>query len=420
MNFEDKISKLNEFYFFREFTYSKNKFRKNNGQEVEVADNIICLDNIFIIFQIKKRNLVNKPTSTNEDSWFEKKVQKKATKQIRDTIQYLSDYDEVILNNERGDAFNIATDTITSVQKVVLYFATELLSNDKRRIKYHKSKTAGIIHMLSIESYEKVVKTLLTPAEVFEYLEFREHVIIQHLENTESVSEESLLGQYIIADFESIPDEKFSGVLSNLKSEIEAWDMTGIIHLFSKRITHTVSETDYYYILREIAKLMRHELKIFKERFKLSMESSKVNKFELPYRFAIPRLNLGFVLIPLCKDQRSIRKNGLTNFTLGHKYDQKLRKCIGATFLYEKDGWFSVEWCFTDGPWEANSEMEEMLKTNFPFLPYIADQIRSWFEGHLTRFPAGRRCFCSFGLPYKLERLNLPQSFIYISSNRRR
>jgi hypothetical protein len=367
MKFENYISKFNEFYFFREFTYSKNKFRKNNGQEVEVADNIIFLDNIFIVFQIKERNAGQKPASNNDDNWFENKVRKKATKQIRDTIQYLKEYDEIILNNERGDAFNIGTGTITSVQKVVLYSSTEFLSNDKRRIKYHKSKTAGIIHMLSIESYEKIVKTLLTPAEVFEYLEFREHVIIQHLENTKSVSEESLLGQYIIADFESIPNEKFSGVLSNLKSEIEAWDMTGIIHLFPKRITHTVSGTDYYYILREIAKLMRHELKIFKERFKLSMESSKANKFELPYRFAIPRLNLGFVLIPLCKDQRSNRKNGLTNLTLGHKYDQKLRKCIGATFLHEKDGWFSVEWCFIDGPWEANSEMEEMLKNNFPF-----------------------------------------------------
>lgn len=367
MNFENYISKFNEFYFFREFTYSKNKFRKNNGQEVEIADNIILLDNIFIVFQMKERSTGHKRASNNDDNWFENKVLKKATKQIRDTIQYLKEYDEIILNNERGDAFNIGTGTITSVQKIVLYASNEFLSNDKRRIKYHKSKSAGIIHILSIESYEKILKTLLTPAEVFEYLQFREHVIIQHLENTESVSEESLLGQYMIADFESIPNEKFSEVLSNLKSEIEALDMTGIIHLFPKRLTHTVSETDYYYILREIAKLMRHELKIFKERFKLSMESAKANKFELPYRFAIPRLNLGFVLIPLCKDQRSNRKNGLTNLTLGHKYDQKLIKCIGATFLYEKDGWFSVEWCFIDGPWEANSEMEEMLKNSFPF-----------------------------------------------------
>ena len=367
MKFEDKISKLNEFYFFREFTYSKNKFRTNNGQEVEVADNIVYLDDIFIVFQIKERTLVKETTPIKEDNWFENKVQKKATKQIRDTIQYLNDYDEIILNNERGDAFNIATDTITSAQKVVLYSATDLLSNNKKRIKYHKSKTAGIIHMLSFESYETIIKTLLTPAEVFEYLEFREQIIIKYLENTNSVSEESLLGQYIVADFGSTPNRKFSDVLLTLKPEIETWDMTGIIYLFPKRITHTASRTDYYYILREIAKLMRHELKIFKERFRLSMESSKANKFEMPYRFAIPRLNLGFVLIPLCDDQHSNRKNGLTNLTLGHKYDQKLERCIGLTFLHEKDGWFSVEWCFIDGPWEQDSEMDELLKNNFPF-----------------------------------------------------
>jgi hypothetical protein len=62
MNIEDQISELNEFYFFREFTYSENKFIKNDGQEVEIADNIVFLDNIFIIYQIKTRKLIEKAT----------------------------------------------------------------------------------------------------------------------------------------------------------------------------------------------------------------------------------------------------------------------------------------------------------------------------------------------------------------------
>jgi len=53
--------------------------------------------------------------------------------------------------------------------------------------------------------------------------------------------------------------------------------------------------------------------------------------------------------------------------TLGHKYDQKLTKCIGASFFYEKDGWYSIEWCFIEFDWEHDLEMEEMLKNNFPF-----------------------------------------------------
>jgi hypothetical protein len=41
MKFEDKIAELQELYFFREFTYSNNKFRKKDCQEVEIADSII-------------------------------------------------------------------------------------------------------------------------------------------------------------------------------------------------------------------------------------------------------------------------------------------------------------------------------------------------------------------------------------------
>lgn len=40
MSFEEDIAKLNEFYFFREFTFSENTFRKSPTEEVELADNM--------------------------------------------------------------------------------------------------------------------------------------------------------------------------------------------------------------------------------------------------------------------------------------------------------------------------------------------------------------------------------------------
>ena len=112
---------------------------------------------------------------------------------------------------------------------------------------------------------------------------------------------------------------------------------------------------------------MRNELQCIKERYILSIESSKKNLKDLPYRIAIPRLDLGFVFIPICWNERALRKNGLTNFTLGHKYEQKLRKCIGATFLYEMDGTFSIEWCYINIPWEKDHGMEKMLQESYPF-----------------------------------------------------
>ncbi len=231
------------------------------------------------------------------------------------TIQYLNDYDEIFLSNRRGDSFNVATGDIKTAQKLVIYVATDLLPKNKRKIKYHKSKAAGIIHVLSSENYMKIIKTLITPSEVFEYLEFRERLIQNHGVMVNTVSEESMLGQYIVNDFKACPNEKFHNNLINLKTKYETWDILNIIHLFPKRVTHSASKTDYYYILREIARLMRNDLKLFKERFILSMDSSKANKPDLPYRFANPDLDLGFVFIPLCKDQTLNRKKGLINLT---------------------------------------------------------------------------------------------------------
>lgn len=367
MNIENQISELNEFYFFKEFTYSDNKFVNSDGQEVEVADNIIFLDDIFIVYQIKTREQIKKTSVQSELMWFEKKVIRKATKQIRDTISYLEDYDEIVLKNNRDDSFNIATADINSIQKIIVYKDSGFLPEHKKKIKFHESRSAGIIHIFSEESYKKIISILITPAEVFEYFIFREKVITKYPHESALVSEDSLIGHYIIGDIEKPPAQKHFDLIQKLEKNYASWNILSIIHLFPERVTRSVSQTDYYYILREVGKLMRNELKLFKERFMLSIESSKKNEPDLPYRFAIPRSDLGFVFIPLCQNQISNRKMGLTNLTLGHKYDQKLRKCIGASFIYESDGWFSIEWCFMEFEWEYDAELEKMLETNFPF-----------------------------------------------------
>jgi hypothetical protein len=46
MNLEEEISKLNEFYFFKEFTYSSTLFKREDGQEVEVAYNVLMIDDL--------------------------------------------------------------------------------------------------------------------------------------------------------------------------------------------------------------------------------------------------------------------------------------------------------------------------------------------------------------------------------------
>ena len=89
MSFESKISSFNEFFFFKEFTCSKTTFRPKPTDEVELADNVISLGENLFIYQIKEREEVEDASPQTEAKWFESKVLKLATRQIRDTLTYL-------------------------------------------------------------------------------------------------------------------------------------------------------------------------------------------------------------------------------------------------------------------------------------------------------------------------------------------
>ncbi len=62
MSFEAELTGLNENYFFREFTFSKNTFRPAPNDEAELADNIIWIGDTLIAFQVKERIIANDTT----------------------------------------------------------------------------------------------------------------------------------------------------------------------------------------------------------------------------------------------------------------------------------------------------------------------------------------------------------------------
>ncbi|MBK9023563.1 MAG: hypothetical protein IPL69_06250 [Saprospiraceae bacterium] len=78
---ERKIIELNNNYFFEEFTFGQNKFiDHSNGQELEFADNVIWIDDFFLIFQIKERN---SEVEKNIENWFKSKIEKKQFSKLR-------------------------------------------------------------------------------------------------------------------------------------------------------------------------------------------------------------------------------------------------------------------------------------------------------------------------------------------------
>ena len=367
MTFEDDMGSLNERFFFEEFTYSTNTFRPNPSTELELADSIIWLDDMLVLFQLKEREKISKTSPDKEAKWFEKKVIGLGTRQIRDSVKYLDVHRDILLRNHRGHRFELRRDAITGMHKVICYLGNSRLPEACRRKKFHRSRAAGVIHVIAAHDYLGVVRTVLTPFELSAYLAFRQKLIEKWGDALSPVPEPALVGQYLEGDADRKPDPTFMDVLTSLEHRADEWDMSGIIKQFAERVTTDGHGTEYYAILKELAKLKRNELREFKTRFRLSMEKCRVGEFAMPYRMAIPRTNCGFVFIPLTEDAVAVRKQGLMNLTLACKYDLKVPKCVGASFCPEEGGWFSVEWCYMEHTWRYDEELERALKGNNPF-----------------------------------------------------
>ena len=143
--------------------------------------------------------------------------------------------------------------------------------------------------------------------------------------------------------------------------------MSWLIRTFEEKITFEndmAPEFGYYHIIKEIAKLQRHELIEFKKRVQLTKNASKEKKKISHWRMTVPRLNCGFIFLPLTQENIGEELLILEAFTRLHKYDQRIDKCIGVTIFWESNGWFSIKWSFLNEPWIEDLETTEFLNNN--------------------------------------------------------
>lgn len=367
MTFEQKFAALNEHFFFREFTFSETTFRPRPGHEVELADSLLWIGGAAVIFQLKERDVTDETSPEEERRWFERKVITKGTRQIRDTMTYLNTNPNINLTNHRGHEVSLRADQLRTLHKLVVYLPNQQLPSDCLHKKHHRSHMAGVIHLVSAYDYQGIIRTLLTPAELMDYLEYRATLITKWPEDTAMVPEPVIMGHYLRGDIDEKPDYSHYELLQALRHQTETWDMSGVIKVFSDRIISQGDATEYYPIISAIAELKRNELAEFKKRFTLSVEKARANEFVQPYRMAIPRTGCGFVFIPLTQELIQNRRIGLENLTVAQKHDQKLPRCLGVSFAPDTDGWYSAEWCYLDYPWEPDAELDRLLTESNPF-----------------------------------------------------
>lgn len=368
MTFEEEISSLNQAYFFKEFTYSQTTFIPQSQTELELADNLVWLEDSLIVFQVKERATQDDVIPEREERWYNRKVLGVGTRQIRDTLTYINTHDNISLSNHRGHQFDLESSSIEKIHKLVVFKPDNALSEASKNQKYYESQTAGIIHIIPTENYRGIIQTLITPAEVMEYLSYRENLINRWGEYLNTLPEQALVGHYIAGEDDERPVLEHARYLEEINQDVQTWDITGIMHLYADRIIDAGEQaTDYYKIISNLAKLDRGALRVFKERYLLSIENVNSNELVQPYRFSCPSLDLGFIFIPLTEEHIPYQQNAIVNFTTAHKYDQRLTKCIGITFQKYGDERYDVGWCYIDEPWQYDEEMEVFLEEDFPF-----------------------------------------------------
>ena len=375
---EKIISFINSNIFFKEFTFSRNEFLSSDGKlELQLADNVVWLDDILFIYQIKDRDT---EADGSEVKWFESKVQKKAVKQIKGSLNYFRKYKDITIVNEKGHCFNICEANPDNAKKIIVYTSTNALPEEKRFLKFHRSRTVGLIHLFHSEDYNGICRYLFTPSEIDEYLSFRENLYEKHEQKLNSLPEQYILGHFLETTDTEILDLDYLKNLRNLQKNESEFEISFIINLFNDRIIKIGTDNDYYFIIKEIAKLDRAELKEFRLRFKLSLEKAESQTFVRPYRMTSIRNNCGFVFIPLQIKESSVWQNALLNLTNAHKYDQKVKKCVGMIVCHNTEQkLYDINWSYIENDWTYNAELEKLLKENNPFRNVSLQKANKYF-----------------------------------------
>lgn len=361
------VAELNARVFLAEFAFDSAQIRIPGTGDVEIADHLVLLDDIGIVFQLKERMAGADASAEALRAWFGDSVRKKAVGQIQATRTMLSKFAGADLVNQRGHSVPLLSTVPDPFPGVVVFDAPG--TQGFVAPKYCMSKRAGFVHFIAASDYFGVCRLLVTPTEIADYLVFRERAVRSLHLAPRPVSESALIGQYMGGDPQAIPNERFAGALDALMADEESWDISFLTKHLGEHITFRKgekSDTSHYRILAELAKLSRSELRALKERLRRSLEAVSADEAVKPYRFFVPRTGCGFVLVPIVRALHSKTFVALETFTRASKHDYCATKHVGVAI--KKDGrHLDLVWAFVEGPNAPNPELEAALAADSPF-----------------------------------------------------
>ena len=372
MSLESFIAEVNSLAFWKEFTFAQNRFSPTPRGELELADNIVWLEDFALIIQLKERTEPSGDSET-ERRWFRNKIQKKAKDQIRDTLTYLSDHPDISITNERGHAFRIRGQGLTEIVRVIVYFADDALPDDCREVQFIDSQGAGFVHVLEANEYLEVLRVLRVPGDIREYFGYRQHALTQLKDSGDWLFEADILGGY--THDEALPGAGSRIHLQTLVQDFDSFLLTGLIGNIHTNIESAHGENDHYRIMLEFGKVPRSVWRGIKGLLQYGVETVKAESFGSPVRAFFPKTDCVFMILPLDPQlwgtgeaEKTRRANGLQNFTYIAKYIHGARRAVGIQI--SRDGAdYLIDWALHDEPWQPDPELEGRLAKFNPFQP---------------------------------------------------
>ena len=149
-------------FFLPQFIYT-DVYAKTGDQENEFCDCLLEFESVYIVIQIKERD---EKATTSDEIWFEKKVVKKAKKQLKDTFAFFADTANTIISKNSA----LVIDRNKTLIPVIV-FLNPNLSNYERLI---RSESLGtVINIFSYADFETMLQTVVLPYDIVFYLQYR-------------------------------------------------------------------------------------------------------------------------------------------------------------------------------------------------------------------------------------------------------
>lgn len=356
---EEFITRINQNVFYREFTFDRTEIITEQNNRVELADNILWIDDMLIVFQIKERNELISKGQSNIENWFSNKVLKKAKDQIKNTNTWIRSCSTVELRNSNGQVLTMHPEDIGKIINIIIYHVdTPLPDSFVPEIK-HRTQDGLFIHILSSEDYYQICRYLITPSELYDFLKFREDLLSYYPQSP--FTEQYILAHYFHNSNDLKMDCSYIDDLEKICTAIELNDNKFNLYPFLNSFRDTVMRAndgiEYIEIVKELAKLNRQEILWFKQRLADVIECANPDPCEIKPMY-IDRTGCAIIIMKPRVDGYVYWENILRNNTEDYKYAKRAARGLGIIVMHD-NGDIILNWCLDYTPWAYNAELEK-------------------------------------------------------------